>query len=512
MKAEQNTLVKKFLKLFDGYELAYGQHCDLQESETGKVEGKGDTISQPLLDEFVESHLNGTGNSLGIIPLKNNNTLKFGAIDLDIHHPTNPLIHTIEQLQEKINKLQLPLVACQSKSKGVHLYCFTQEEVPSKMLVHKLQEWSSLLGYGGVEIFPKQTTRVDRKDSGNWLNMPYLDHTKTKRWAINHEMKKLSLEEFFKYATICSISKEELKNFKADYELNEDYSDAPPCLQILSTIGIEQGGRNNGLFNLGVYYKNKFPDNFDEKIMEANGTIIRPALRLGEVEPITKSVNRKDFFFRCNESPIVQYCNKTECKKRKFGIGNLSSSGDNLEMENLVKYVSDDGSARWYVEIQGKRVQLTTDELTSQALFKKKMVSALNHVWVRVKDRVWDDKIRSLLEKSETYHDPVDASPKGQFAEHLDSFITDVEPGETKDDVLKRHCYLDSKTNLVYFRSVKLFEYLKNKRFSYAESQVWSWLDEMGGKATQIRVMGKSIRVWTIAAPEAYLENDPSKV
>ena len=93
--------VKKFLKIFDGYELAYGQHRDLIESSSGKVEGKGDTIPLPIEDNIVENHLSGDGSSLGIIPLKLQDTVRFAAIDLDHKNPQNPLIHTIEELQKK---------------------------------------------------------------------------------------------------------------------------------------------------------------------------------------------------------------------------------------------------------------------------------------------------------------------------------------------------------------------------------------------------------------------------
>lgn len=508
---KRNELVKKFLKLFDGYELAYGQHSNLVESESGKVEGKGDTISHPLEDILVENHLNGTGNSLGIIPLKLKNTLRFAALDIDIKHPTNPMVHTIQEIQEKINKLDLPLVVCQSKSKGCHLYCFTEEEVPAKLMVKRLKEWGSLLGYGSVEIFPKQTTRADRKDIGNWLNMPYYNHDKTDRWAIDNNNNKLTLSEFFKYASVSSISKDELSNFKIEEQFDEGYNDAPPCIQTLATIGIGDGARNNGLFNFAVYLKNKHPDTFDEKIMGVNGTIISPPLRLSEVESIIKSADRKDFFFKCNESPIVQYCNKIECKKRKYGIGNLSSTSETIELDNLVKYIGDDGSARWYIEAQGKRIQISTDELCSQSLFKKRMMIALNHVWVPVKSVVWDNIIRTLMDKVETYNDPADASPKGQFSEYLDMFLLDTQHGTIKEDLLRRNCYLDEKTNLMYFKGVKLIEYLNNKRFNHTPQQVWTWLHEIGGKSMQVRIGQKNVRTWYIAAPDAFTQ-DPDKL
>lgn len=503
----KNELVKKFLKVFDGYELAYGQHGDFKESESGKVSGRAQTISLPVPEEIVMKHLDGTGNSLGIVPLKSNNKLKFGAIDIDIKHPTNALIHTIQQIEEKIDKLKLPLIACQSKSKGVHLYCFTQEEVEAKLMITKLKEWAALIGYGSVEIFPKQSTRVDTKDVGNWINLPYFDSENTERYAIN-KGKKLNIEEFFEFVEVMRIAKSELKNFEIE-GLDDSYNDAPPCLQTIATTGVEEGSRNNGLYDFAVYFRNKYPDNYEEKIMEINGKLFSPPLGLKDVEGIIRAVRKKEFFFRCNEYPIVQYCNKLECKKRKFGIG--QHNGTDLQFENLTKYQSSDGVVRWYAEYNGQRIQLTTDELLNQKMLVKKMLDATNSIFAPMKHHAWMEKLDGLLKSCVIYDDPVDASPKGQFRELLDTFLTDGVSGKKKSDLLKYNTYLDEKSNEIYFKSANLFTYLKNKRFNYDEQEVWHWLKEFNGRAEQIGISNKKIRVWILPAPDFYKEDEEEK-
>lgn len=506
----KNALVEKFLKIFDGYELAYGQHGSFTETESGKVSGRAQTISNALPEEIVAKHLDGTGNSLGVVPLKQNNKLKFGAIDIDIKHPTNPLIHTIEQIEEKINKLSLPLVVCQSKSKGVHLYCFTKEEVPAKLMIEKLKEWAAIIGYGSCEIFPKQTSRIDAKDIGNWINLPYFNYKETGRYAINKK-KKLSLEEFFKFVEVMRIGKEELASFTIE-NLDESYNDAPPCLQTLATIGVDEGSRNNGLYDFAVYFRNKYPDNYEEKIMEINGKLFSPPLGLNDVEGIIKAMRKKEFFFRCNEYPIVQYCNKIECKKRKFGIGSGSfTHGSELQFENLTKYISSDGTVRWYAGHQGQRIQLTTSELINQKVLMLKMLDATNTIFAPMKQPEWMAKIENLLKNCEIYYDPVDASPKGQFKELLDVFLTEGVPGSKKSDLLKYNTYLDEKNNEIYFKSANLFTYLKNRRFACDENEVWHWLKEFGGKAAQISIANKNIRAWILPAPEFYKAEEEEK-
>lgn len=495
-------IIKKFKELFDGYELAYGQHGNFETSISGKINGKAQTIPSPLSDEVVEKHLLGTGNSLGVVPLKQNNKLKFGAIDIDIKHPTNPLKHTIQEIEDKINKLNLPLVVCQSKSNGIHLYCFTKEEVDAKILFSKLKEWSSLIGYGNCEIFPKQTSRIDQKDIGNWINLPYFDYKKTNRYAIN-KGKPMKIEDFFKLAEVSKISNKELEEFKIEI-LDETFNDAPPCIQILSSLFVEEGSRNNGLYDFAVYYRSKFPDNYEDKIMEANYKYFRPALSKKEVEGIIKAMRKKDFFYRCSEYPIVQYCNKSECRNRKFGIGSCSTGSD-LNLDNITKHISSDGSVRWYASYQGNRIQLSTSELMNQKSLILKMLDATNTIFAPIKQPEWLKKIELLLKNCEIYHDPIDASPKGQFKELLDSFLTATAHGEKKSDLSKFSLYYDQKNKEMYFQSTSLFQYLKNKRFYFnSENQIWHWLKDFNGRAEQIHVSGKNIRVWIIPAPEFF--------
>lgn len=501
-------LVKKFLSVFDGYELAYGQHGDFQESSTGKISGRAQTIANEVSEEIVEKHLDGSGNSLGIIPLKKNNKLKFGAIDIDIKHPTNPLIHTLEQIEEKINKLSLPLVVCQSKSKGIHLYCFTKEEVDAKIMITKLKEWAAMIGYGNCEIFPKQTSRLDSKDIGNWINLPYFNHKATGRYAIN-KGKKLSIEEFFEFAELNRVGTKELENFEIE-NLNENYNDAPPCLQTLATIGVEEGSRNNGLYDFAVYFRNKYPDDYEDKIMEANANFFKPMLKMAEVEGIIKAVRKKEFFFKCNEYPIVQYCNKAECKKRRFGIGSFHN-GSELQFENLTKYISSDNSVRWYASYQGQRIQLTTPELLNQKVLMLKMLDATNTIFVPMKQPEWMAKVENLLKNCEIYYDPADASPKGQFKELLDVFLTEGVPGKKKADLMKHNTYYDEKNDEIYFKSANLFTYLKNKRFYFDENEIWHWLKDYNGRADQISIGGKKIRVWILPAPDFYKDDDENE-
>jgi hypothetical protein len=498
--------VEKFLKLFDGYEKAYGQHRNLKADESGKVNGNGDTVKSSLENDVVEKHLNGKGDSLGIFALREDNTVKFACIDIDIHHPVNPIRHTIQEIEKMVIDFSLPLVVCQSKSKGVHLYLFLKTPVKASIVIKKMQEWSVLIGYGAVEKFPKHKNR-EKVAWGNWLNMPYYDCDNTVRYAIN-KGKQLNFEEFIDFAELMRVSEEEISNFKIENE-DKTFDDAPPCLQTLSTVGISEGSRNEGIFNFAVYFKKKYPDGWQDKIMELNYKIFKPHLKSNEVESIVKGLHKKDYFYKCEAYPICQYCNKEECHSRKYGIGRNPEL--NLEIDSLTKHTSDD-SVIWYATIGDCQIQLTTAELFTQRLLQIKIAEHMNKVFQPMKSNLWLEKINKLMASCINLKDPKDASKKGQFKELLDSFLTEGGCGEEKSDLLKQNTYLDKQNNVIYFRGTNLFTYLKNKKFTFVHHDVWHWLRELDVEDKQLLVGNKRIRVWYIPAPTFYEKGEDERV
>ena len=118
--------VKKFMSIFDGLQQAYGYFRIDKESSSGKSVGKAGILREPRTKELWERHLSGTGNGLGIIPINEDNSCKWGCIDIDQY----PLDHTA--LIDKIRKLKLPLVVCRSKSGGAHCFLFSKDWVDAK--------------------------------------------------------------------------------------------------------------------------------------------------------------------------------------------------------------------------------------------------------------------------------------------------------------------------------------------------------------------------------------------
>ena len=55
------------------------------------------------------------------------------------------------------------------------VYIYMLDQLLSNDMVAKLNEFAATLGYGGAEIFPKQISRANERDRGNWINLCYWD-------------------------------------------------------------------------------------------------------------------------------------------------------------------------------------------------------------------------------------------------------------------------------------------------------------------------------------------------
>jgi len=189
--------------------------------------------------------------ALGIVPLMDDGaSLKWGVIDIDLYNQPS----LIYDVQARIDALKLPLVVCRSKSGAAHCFLFLKEPMLAEDVLPVMKTWAAAIGYPGVEIFPKQTSR-DSDDVGNWLNMPYFHVSKpTDRFAVKAG-KTLSLGGFVELAESQAVTKEDFHKVNVDdAEVIALFLEAPPCLKnLFKAGGFPEGTRNDGMYNVGVY-------------------------------------------------------------------------------------------------------------------------------------------------------------------------------------------------------------------------------------------------------------------
>ena len=287
----------KFKNIFEGLKIAYGQYQKGDRAANGnKQGGKAFIVRKNVSDDLWEKHLQGEGPALGIIPITEDNTCRWGCIDIDEYNFDH------SKLIQSIRNFNLPLIVCRSKSGGAHVFLFTKENIPASLMQSKLKQMSKVLGYEGCEIFPKQTEiLVERGDTGNFLNLPYFNGTKGLRYAFNDNGSASTLEEFYKLYDLLACRMEEVEKIEIEEKkIEEAFSGGPPCLNKLASIGFGEGSRNNALFNIAVYYKQSKPDSWEDEIVKANMKYMEPPLSNNEVQQLIKSVSRKGYDkYRC---------------------------------------------------------------------------------------------------------------------------------------------------------------------------------------------------------------------
>jgi hypothetical protein len=493
---------KRFAGIFDGLKLAYGTYRIDRAASNGKQQGKAGVVKNPRTSETWEGHLSGKGDAIGIIPINEDNACKWGCIDVDQY----PLDH--KELIDRIRKMKLPMVVCRSKSGGAHCFLFTMDWISAKQMQETLKHIAAALGYGGCEIFPKQIKlSLERGDVGNFLNMPYYDAEDGLRYAVKDDGQSATLEEFFELYEQYVQTPEQVSALTIEDQSDSNIivKDGPPCLQTLCSQQISEGGRNNGLFNIGVYLRKAYPDSWESEILVYNAKYLNPPLPLNEVNLVAKQLQKKDYAYKCKDAPICDYCNADVCRTRKFGI-DAAVSGATIA--NLRKYNST--PPVWFMDVNGQPLELDTDALMNQIAFQRACVEQLNFMPKSSPKASWEGRINQLLtEMSDTDGSIVevsqDASISGQFYDLLEEFCNDMQKAENKEEILLRRPYTDEDENRTYFRLKDFTAYLhKNRFFDFKSHKIAQRLRDIDGNATSIKINGKATRVWTIPAFQSY--------
>jgi len=487
--------VEKFAAIFDGLKEAHGYFKIEKTGANGKAKGKAGVLREPRTKKLWENHLSGNGNGLGIIPINEDNMCKWGCIDIDQY----PLDHKL--LIDKIRRMKLPLVVCRSKSGGAHCFLFSKDWVEAKDMQKALQHMSAALGYGESEIFPKQIKlHLDRGDVGNFLNLPYYDAENGLRYAFLDDGTSASIEEFFDlYEKHAQTPEEVVKLQVVGSGETELLQDGPPCLQILCKMKISEGGRNNGLFNLGVYLRKAYPDSWESEILKYNMDYLSPPLPLPEVNIVAKQVQRKDYAYKCNDAPINAYCNKELCRTRKHGIGAAIAGAT---IANLRKYNST--PPVWFMDVNGEPLELDTEALMNQMTFQRSCMEQLNFMPRSVAKQQWESRISTLLNEMRDNESAIievaqDASISGQFYDYLEEFCRHLQQAQDKEEILLRRPWTDEEEGWTYFRLKDFEAFLrKNKFFEYKSHKIAQRLRDISGESVVLKIKGRAVRVWKI--------------
>lgn len=506
------------MALYTGLDRVYGIYrLSGTVSAKGKREGKGETVAARVTPELYEKHLN-KEQMLGVVPVMDDGKCWFAALDVDDY--TGKYVSLVDRVRE----MNLPFIPVISKSGGVHLYLLFSEPAPCDIVREKLKELADALGIPGVEIFPKQDALQSVDEFGSWLNLPYfggaLGPQHAERLMVDPRTQEqvADLGRFLDIVERRRITVSQLQCLcvEAKKRVQAPFRDGPPCLQRLALSKVGEGGRNNVMFQFGIYFRQKHSRDAgysDAKLVEymqwANKEYFDPPLDNGELMQTAKSVHRDKYFYKCGDQPMLSVCNRAVCLTRKYGIGAPDSDTElRVEYGTLVKFqvCDEDGKPSyddppWYQwTIDGKVLRIAEDVLTNIEAFRNYVFTRLNVYPPAMKPENWKNFLTVMAKQGEYVDVPFESGPKGQLVGHIRDFIRDYGTRYDWAALLEGGVFIDRNDMFAYFKWQDLNTYLNRKNVKgFKQNDIFALMRTyLEGTSGDRSVHGKHLRWWRV--------------
>ena len=482
-------MLTEFANLFRGSRLAHG----VWQKDTGFMS----TTTTPPTEEDYRKHLVGEVG-LGVVPVNEEGMCYFGAIDIDI----DTIDH--KELYARIKVRKLPLSVCRSKSGGAHLYVFFKEPYAAGTVQSLLKKWAGFLGFPAkTEIFPKQL-KSTKVNLGNWINLPYFNAFNTVRYAVN-DKGSIDIEEFVanvKYYT----GKEKIDETVDDTLIQIDQM--PPCLKELASEGLPTGTRNVGLFSYGVFYRKSSPNGWQDKLRHHNQNFVSPPLGTREIEALIKSLEARQYQYKCDEEPLCSHCDRKTCLTLPYGIGNKpwedEANYDEFTLGNLRKLITDPPS--YILEFNSTDIHLKSDEFRNFEQFRKRVFELRDLVIRPIKQQQWEQKIKNLLVSKQDIAAPEDASQLGSIGSKIDDYFSLSGRARGKEDLL-RGIPIEENGH-IFFQVEALQKYLQGQKALVTNQELYAILHRRGCGYKLLKVKGKVVRAWDIPKEAVNLQTE----
>lgn len=240
---EDEAFLVLFQDRFQGREGVYARQW---------VDPKGLTGYNPIREPFsvqaVKNHLQGN-HTVGIYPLRMDNTVFFAAFDLDLSSAVvranapgssgwreayEDLEGYADLLEGKAHEMGLTLHRADSGFKGTHLWAFFAEPIPAKLarqMCKTIAHGISVPANVRTEIFPKQNA-LPVDGLGNLIKIPLGVHRKTGRraWFRGAAPEMKAQREYLKNARLIhreklQLSQEIVSNQELNHHLDQVETD-----------------------------------------------------------------------------------------------------------------------------------------------------------------------------------------------------------------------------------------------------------------------------------------------
>lgn len=477
---------QRFLQIFKGKNNTYVRNeLPKQKPEVGqKIKTKITNNEGKVDKELLSHHLLGDFG-VGVCPVNAEGKCYFGVLDIDYYKGK------IKRVLHFIKEYQLPLLPFRSKSGGLHVYLILTKSVSAKTMRETLNNISyyfsldMLYGKGKVEVFPKQ----DKAEGfGSSVTLPYFNCENPYTYLLdldgNQVEFKDALEYIQKHLTTIEAVKDALEKLP--------YNDAPPCIQrilLSEEVGGEDTGRNNFLFSFAVYAKKKYGAGFESYVEAINSSFESP-LEGSVVDQTCASVRDNEYIYKCKDIPCNRFCNKTECKKREFGLGRDKGHFTGVDYGQLFRYMTAEPYYIWKLRLQGQeqwKDVVFKDEgyLLDQKNFAKMCVRYLNQAPMQVSNNDWYSILNSVLPNIQNVEVKQESDTSG-LSVVRNSFILYLANKQTRRDtpyqVRGGLCYrkVENGKAKFFFTAQGFTKYLQNQKVNFDMALMRETLKQFG--------------------------------
>ena len=122
-------------------------------------------------------------------------------------------------------------------------------------------------------------------------------------------------------------------------------------------------------------------------------------------------------------------CSLNICKGKQYGVGNSFEN----QVSDLTKYESDEST--WFLNIDGRRLKLSTDQLYNQHKFRQACMNEINVMPNMMRPNDWDSRLQALLDSVEVIQMPHEITKTGRFESLLERFLEDQGIAEHIDEI-----------------------------------------------------------------------------
>lgn len=481
-------MARPFHAIFAGLDDSYGTYVvprNPTPDERGKIRGTAKTVAAPVTVELYTAHLNGQDRGLGIVPVRRDGTCMWFCIDIDDYQGKKP-----EDWSKEIEKKNLPLIVCRSKSGGTHLFGFLVEPGTAKLIREIMKKYLKILKLpSDTETFPLQDALRDSQ--GSWVNLPYYGDT---RCAV-HQGRDLSLGDFLQLVHAKEAFPD---NFVGAAMENKDGKVAPPCIDRMEEDGVDEGGRDSAIFHVGVYLHKRYGDDFEAKLVEWNYEHCSPPKDLSEVGRIINSIKKKEeYHYKCKVAPMMGLCDAAACRRREFGIGDDT---DVIMAEHVInRAVHVQGEPKyWRVEIDGSQVNLLTEEFISFGRFQAVVARELGFLMPGRSAGEWSRQVGGLMHEAVQEAVPMHITAKGQIFHHFEEWTSAGCAVTTEiDRVTSAMPWFDQDSKTIVFLDTAFLSYAASQQKEKLDmDKVWAVMQERGCEESTRTINGKRIKVW----------------